>query len=161
MPLLDQTGWKAEPYSREEAGAVAVIVPLEALDTVLASRLPGQQVGVDIPNNTVPSTLQGVQDQLDLIAVEFPVFKDGRGFSLARMLRAQGYKGTLRATGKITPDQFFFALRCGFDEVELSEEQAARQPIEQWLRAPEQFSVRYQNDRDGVAPIFQRRAAAR
>lgn len=162
MPLLDQTGWKTDGYTREEPGAAGVIVTLEGLEAALEARLPDQRIGVDIPNNTVPSSLASVQDQLDLISIDFPIFKDGRGFSLARMLRVQGFKGTLRANGKITPDQFHFALRCGFDEVELSEEQAARQPIEQWLRAPQLFSVRYQDDRDGIVPIFrQRRAAAR
>lgn len=160
MPLLDRNGWKTEEYSRDDAGGAAVIVPLEALDVVLGSKLPGQRVGVDIPNNAVPHLLELVQGEIDLIAVQFPKFNDGRGFSLGRMLREQGYRGLLRATGKIVPDQFHFALRCGFDEVELSEEQAARQPIEQWLRGPLLFSAAYQDDQDGTVPVFRRRKAA-
>lgn len=160
MPLLDKDGWKAEDYRRDEAGAPAVIVPLDALEAALAARAEGQRIGVDMPNDAVPSELKPIQDKVDLIAVAFPVFKDGRGFSVGRMLREQGFKGTLRATGSVTPDQFHFLLRCGYDEVELSEEQAARQPVEQWLRVPTLFSVHYQQDGDGVASIFEQRKAA-
>lgn len=160
MPLLDRNGWRIDAYRRDDPGAEAAIVPLESLDAALGGRAPDQRLGVDLPNTAVPQLLRPVQDELDLIVVDFPRFNDGRGFSLARMLREQGYRGTLRARGRITPDQFDFALRCGFDEVELSEEQAARQPIEQWLRAPGLFSVRYQDDRDGVVPIFRKRKAA-
>ena len=160
MPLLDRQGWKTEDYSREDDAAPAVIVPLEALDATLGARRPGQRVGVDLPNTAVPHMLKPVQDRIDLVTIDFPLFKDGRGFSIGRMLREQGYEGTLRARGKITPDQFEFALRCGFDEVELSDEQAARQPIEQWLHGADLFSLHYQNDRDGFASIFDRRKAA-
>ena len=62
-------------------------------------------------------------------------FSDGRGFSIGRALRDQGYKGTLRASGALIPDQFAFALDCGFDEVEIGDAQAARQPEAQWLQA--------------------------
>ena len=92
----------------------------------LAARRPEQKLGVLVPNSH-PSArdLAPVQDRLDLIAVEFPKHNDGRGFSLGRMLRQQGFAGTLRATGHILPDQFGFALHDGFDEVEIDEAQAA------------------------------------
>ena len=68
-----------------------------------------------------------------LIAIEFPAFNDGRGFSLARRLRALGYKGRLRATGRLIADQYAMARRVGFDEVQVAPDIAARQPWEQWL----------------------------
>ncbi|MDQ8757201.1 DUF934 domain-containing protein [Sphingosinicella sp. LHD-64] len=121
MLLLDRQGWRAGP-------AVA-LVPYVEFD-------PAGDARAVLITNTVPAAeLLAVQDRLDLIAIEFPKFSDGRGFSIARALRTQGYRGTLRATGYLIPDQFAFALECGFDEVEIGEEQAARQPIEQWLEA--------------------------
>ena len=48
-----------------------------------------------------PAFLLGVQDSLDLVAIAFPKFSDGRGFSIGRALRGQGYKGTLRASGAL------------------------------------------------------------
>ena len=68
-----------------------------------------------------------------LIAIEFPAMTDGRGFSLARQLRALGFAGRLRATGSLIADQYAMARRVGFDEVEITPALAARQPQDQWL----------------------------
>ena len=96
----------------------------------------------------------------DTIAIAFPAFTDGRGFSVAAALRNAGYTGRLRASGELIPEQFPFALDCGFDEVEISEERLARQPVAQWLAALDAIDVAYQpNER--VADIFARRRAAR
>lgn len=152
MPLLDQDGWKAEGFD---------VVAYDDLDAALAAKGPEQKLGVLVPNHIHPRDLAPVQDRLDLIAVEFPKHSDGRGFSLGRMLRQQGFEGTLRASGHILPDQFGFALRDGFDEVEIDEAQAARQPVEQWLHARALISESYQQTENGPATIFQRRRAAR
>ncbi|WP_134678460.1 DUF934 domain-containing protein [Paracoccus ravus] len=69
----------------------------------------------------------------DLLAIEFPSFSDGRGFTLARLLREKGYKGRLRAVGGLIADQYAMARRVGFDEVRISAALAQRQPQEQWL----------------------------
>jgi len=69
----------------------------------------------------------------DLIAIEFPAMTDGRGFTLARLLREQGYGGRLRAQGALIADQYAMARRVGFDELRITAELAARQPQEQWL----------------------------
>ncbi|MCT4333016.1 DUF934 domain-containing protein [Paracoccus sp. YLB-12] len=68
-----------------------------------------------------------------LLAIDFPAFTDGRGFSLARRLRELGYRGRLRATGRLIADQYAMARRVGFDEVEVAPDIAARQPQDQWL----------------------------
>lgn len=68
-----------------------------------------------------------------LVAIDFPSFTDGRGFSLARRLRELGYQGTLRATGRLIADQYAMARRVGFDEVAITPDIAARQPADQWL----------------------------
>lgn len=54
-------------------------------------------------------------DRLRLVEVEFPTFRDGRGYSAARILREAGYKGELRATGDVLVDQLPFMRRVGFD----------------------------------------------
>ena len=54
-------------------------------------------------------------DRLQLIEISFPRFRDGRGFSSARILREAGYKGELRAEGDVLIDLLFFMRRCGFD----------------------------------------------
>ena len=82
-----------------------------------------------------PDTPLGALEQhLDqpLIGIDFPAFSDGRGFSLARRLRELGYRGRLRATGRLIADQYAMARRVGFDEVQVAPDIAARQPQEQW-----------------------------
>ncbi len=54
-------------------------------------------------------------DRLALIEIAFPSFRDGRGYSSARVLREAGYKGELRAEGDVLVDQVPFMRRCGFD----------------------------------------------
>ncbi len=54
-------------------------------------------------------------DRLALIEVAFPGYRDGRGYSAARILREAGYEGELRAQGDVLVDQIAFMRRCGFD----------------------------------------------
>lgn len=70
---------------------------------------------------------------LSLVRVRFGGFADGRGFTVARDLRAAGYRGRLRAAGPLVADQYAMARRSGFDEVEIDDATAARQPEPQWL----------------------------
>lgn len=88
---------------------------------------------VDIPSDGDPAALACRLDDVQMIRVDFPSFADGRGFTIAAMLRRMGYAGRLRACGHVIADQYAMARRSGFDEVEISETLAARQPEEQWL----------------------------
>lgn len=90
---------------------------------------PAQGV-CDLAGETSPDRLPGLAG-ITHIRITFSGFADGRGFTLARALRQKGYAGRLRATGLIS-DQYTMARRCGFDEVELSEALAARQPEAEW-----------------------------
>jgi uncharacterized protein (DUF934 family) len=67
-----------------------------------------------------------------VIRIPFRSFADGRGFTLARELRRLGYGGRIRATGHVISDQWRMARACGIDEVEISVEQARRQPEPAW-----------------------------
>ena len=89
--------------------------------------------GLEVANDTDPRDLVPHFDGIGLIAVTFPNFADGRGFSLARRLRALGYEGRLRAKGHVISDQYPMARACGFDEVEIEGALATRQPEEHWL----------------------------
>ena len=89
-------------------------------------------IGLDLPSDTMPENLAGQLDDVTVIRVDFPSFADGRGFTIARQLRLMGYSGRLRARGHVIADQYAMARRAGFDEVEISADLAARQPEEQW-----------------------------
>lgn len=89
-----------------------------------------------------------------LIAVHFPVFMDGRGFSTGEILRKRcGYQGELRAFGNLIQDQVFFLKRCGFDSFQLRE----GTNLESALASLEHFSVTYQTSADTEIPLFRRR----
>ncbi len=87
---------------------------------------------VDLPSDTPEADLTGAVLAAPMIRIAFPSSADGRGFSLARLLRLRGYKGRLRAQGHVIADQYAMARRAGFDEVEISDDLAARQPEDQW-----------------------------
>lgn len=87
---------------------------------------------VTLPPDTDPATL-GQYLNAGLIAVEFPAMTDGRGFSLARILRELGFAGRIRATGGLIADQYAMARRVGIDEVQIPAALARRQPAGQWL----------------------------
>ena len=88
---------------------------------------------IDVPSDADVFTLKGALDGVEMIRIDFPSFSDGRGFSLAGRLRRMGYRGRLRARGHVIADQYAMARRMGFDEVEISDELAARQTEDQWL----------------------------
>jgi uncharacterized protein (DUF934 family) len=90
------------------------------------------RLGVQVANNVDVLELAPWLDRLDLIALEFPTFNDGRAFSQGRTLRhTMGFAGELRATGKPLADQGAFLIRCGFTSFEGS----GRQPLEVWQAA--------------------------
>ena len=89
------------------------------------------------------------------VEVNFPKFGDGRGYSIARLLRERlGYRGELRAVGHITRDLLYYLERCGFDAFLLrKDEDAARA-----LAALEDFTEAYQSSVERPLPLFRRRA---
>lgn len=136
----------------------AVIVPLVRLDEAV---MTGLEVGVHVPNDTDPFRLKPYFGRLGLISVEFPAFADGRGFSLGHRLRALGYAGRLRASGHVIADQFAYLLACGFDELSLRDDVAARQPVEHYMASLGRISAGYQRGIRGRQSILDARRAAR
>jgi len=92
-------------------------------------------------------------DRLRLVEIDFPRFRDGRGYSSARILREMGYQGELKAVGDVLVDQLLFMRRCGFDSF------APDQPIDLAiaLRALNQYDFVYQQAADGRMPVWKLR----
>jgi uncharacterized protein (DUF934 family) len=94
---------------RQDSESTAPIVSLESFigeSNATAVRIePGEDARALIPHF----------DQISLIEIAFPRFRDGRGYSSARILREAGYKGEMRAAGDVLVDQIAFMRRCGFD----------------------------------------------
>ena len=93
-------------------------------------------------------------EHFELIALDFPVFTDGRSYSHARLLRERyGYTGELRAVGDVLRDQLFFMQRCGIDSYQVREDKN----IEDALNAFTELSVKYQTAADRVQPVYKLR----
>ncbi|WP_158964320.1 DUF934 domain-containing protein [Chachezhania sediminis] len=91
----------------------------------------GPARAIDVASDTDPDTVP-LGQEIEMIRVAFPAFSDGRGFTIARQLRRRGFAGRLRAAGHILSDQYAMARRSGFDEVEIDEALAQRQPEAEW-----------------------------
>ena len=103
-----------------------------------------------------PALLAGRLDGIAVIAVEFPQFTDGRGYSIGRLLRERyGYTGELRAVGEVLRDNLFYLSRCGFDSFALVE----GANLETTLESLSDFSEGYQASVERPQPLFRRRAA--
>lgn len=91
--------------------------------------------------------------QLALIEVGFPTYRDGRGYSAARVLREAGYTGELRAAGDVLVDQLAFMRRCGFDSF------APDAPIDPaaLARALARYTDHYQPAADDAMPVWRKR----
>jgi uncharacterized protein (DUF934 family) len=91
--------------------------------------------------------------QLALVAVNFPKFGDGRGYSHARLLRERyAFTGEVRAIGEVLADQLFYMQRVGFDAFQLVD----GKDVNAAIRAFEDFSVTYQADAHEKRPLFRR-----
>ena len=104
---------------------------------------------VQIPHLNVASDVNPVDllphvKGVSMIRIDFPTSADGRGNSIAKALRDHGFTGHLRAKGHVLADQYPLALRCGFDDVEITSEHAARQPEWQWQDAYSRTQNSYQ-----------------
>jgi len=133
-----------------------VIVPLavwQAQAASLAARRGAGALGLWFAPDERAEALKGELDQFALIAVDFPKFTDGRGYSIAYNLRMRlGYQGELRAIGDVLRDQLFQMQRCGFDAF------ATRQDrnIHDALKGLTDFSEVYQASVDVRTPLFRR-----
>lgn len=123
-----------------EKGAVQLEVP--DLEALLESNAEASvRLSPDVDLEQVKSRLSGLQT----IVVEFPTYSDGRGFSIARQLRNRyGFLGELIAAGPLIPDQYVFALQCGFDAIKVDPETYVKQDEQEWRDALDAFDLSYQ-----------------
>jgi uncharacterized protein (DUF934 family) len=115
-----------------------------------------EPLGVWLAPNEGPETIAEELDDFTLIAVQFPKFTDGRGYSTARLLRERyGYRGELRAIGDIGQDQIFFLSRVGFDSFAVKE---TGDEFAGALSAFDSIPEAYQAAANQSLPLFRRRA---
>ena len=132
-----------------EEGAIIVSAERFLADAVeFAQRQDA--VGVIWPNNRNVAELEPHLANLTLIALVFPVYKDGRAYSQARVLRERfGFRGELRATGQVLRDQFLFLLRAGFDAFDVAKPADATA----FEEAARRYSVFFQPTGDGRVTV--------
>ncbi len=112
------------------------------------------KLGVIWPNNRDVDDLLPYLERLAAVALVFPVFRDGRAYTQARLLRERfKFRGELRATGQVLRDQFVFMLRAGFDAFEVKKQSDA----EAFASVAKRYSVFYQPTGDGRITAFHRR----
>lgn len=154
MPKLIKDGQIIEDNWRQlsnedSVSGQAELLPLElwlAQDSIDAN------TGLWLSGDEDISALQEKCHQAPLIAIEFPAFMDGRGFSAAYLLRERfGYKGELRAIGHIIRDQLCYLARVGFSSFSLSSEDP-----EEAVASLSDLTEFYQASAD-TQPLFRRR----
>ncbi|HEX5363954.1 MAG TPA: DUF934 domain-containing protein [Gallionella sp.] len=129
-----------------------IIVPLKVWQAQ-REKLQHTDLGVWLDSDERAEELAGDLDRFAVIAVNFPKFADGRGYTLAYRLRVRlGYRGELRAIGDVLRDQLFYMQRVGFDAFETRPDK----DINEALKGLSDFSVRYQVSADEAQPLFRR-----
>ena len=160
MPLLKNGKLIDDPWTHV-ADEVAiptsgpVIIGLkrwrEERDALIKRKDP---VGVRLQSDHATSDVTDDLEHLGVVALAFPIFRDGRAFTLARRLRERyGYKGEIRAIGNVLRDQYLFMQRCGFDALEVKEGETEKD----WQKATGAISVFYQPAADGEETVLQKR----
>ena len=155
---LATDGWKLIQEGEAFPASGDVIVPLSlwlAKREMLLTRIG--RTGVWLKPDDEPAVLATDFSVLPLIAVHFPAFTDGRGYSSARLLRERyGYTGELRAIGDVLRDNIFYLSRVGFDAMALRDGEDAKEA----LSAFKDFTEAYQISVERPQPLFRRRLSA-
>jgi uncharacterized protein (DUF934 family) len=163
MPLIRNGSWDHDEYTtladQEPLLEGPVLVSLtrfhNARELLLTRNLP---LGVRLTSAQSPEEIGPGLHQLTLVALEFPIFRDGRGFSWARLLRGRlGFQGEIRAVGHFLIDQLAFMERCGINAFDGD----ARITPQALAAARVEFSNVYQPAVDGRPYIGRLRANAR
>ena len=157
MPLLKHGKLVNDPWTHvaDEVAipaSGAVIVGLkrwrEERDALIKRKDP---VGVRLQSDHTAGDVADDLEHLGVVALAFPVFKDGRAYTNARRLRERhGYTGEIRAIGNVLRDQYLFMRRCGFDALEVKEGETERD----WQKATQAIGVFYQAAADGNETVM-------
>ena len=151
--LLRAGADKAFPAVPPAGDVIVSLAQWQAQKAALLAR--GGRIGVWLANTDDPANVAADFGHFALIAVDFPHFTDGRGCSIARLLRERyGWSGELRAIGYVIRDVVFYFSRCGFDAFDLK----AGEDAQAALSAFGDFSEAYQTSVERPQPLFRRRA---
>lgn len=165
FPRLLHADGRCEPdpwrWQREAAASPAPVdAPTLLPLAVYLAAAPAPQLAPWLAPADDPAALRERLDALPLVAIEFPKFTDGRGYSLAALLRGRfGYRGELRAIGSFIADQLPMLRRVGFDRFALPEALPLEDARAALARSAAVEDV-YQTAADGALPAWRRRAAA-
>jgi uncharacterized protein (DUF934 family) len=130
-----------------------VIVPLVVWQAQREQLSARPQIAVWLASDERAEAIRDELDRFALVAVDFPKFSDGRGYSIAYNLRKRlGYKGELRAIGDVLRDQLFQMLRTGFDAFSTRPDRN----IHDALKGLTVFSETYAASVDTALPLFRR-----
>lgn len=156
-PIRDAWTWLSpDAAPAAQRGAHVIVSPEQWKSHGEALLATGARIGICLEPDDEPAEIAGVLDKLSLVAVRFPAFTDGRGYSIARLLRQRhGWLGELRAVGDILRDQMHFLSRCGFSSFDLKDGESVADAV----AACDDFSESYQSAADR-GPLFRRRERA-
>lgn len=135
------------------AGNVLVSLPTwqQAREQLIAH---DGKIGVTLAPDEFAEAIADDLGHISMVAIRFPAFADGRGYSTAYALRTRyRYDGELRAVGDVFKDTLFYQKRCGFNSFVVREDKN----IEEALKGLSFFSESYQASADGSRPLFLRR----
>ncbi|MDX5363747.1 MAG: DUF934 domain-containing protein [Pseudazoarcus pumilus] len=140
--------------------AGALLVPL-AVWQARRDELAGRDVGVWLAGDEDPAALADDLASLPVVGVHFPAFTDGRGSSIAVLLRSRyGYSGEVRAIGDVLRDQFNYYTRCGINALQPAEGRYTGAQLEAAVASLTDFSLPYQASVQDPEPLFRRVARA-
>jgi uncharacterized protein (DUF934 family) len=159
MPLIKDGAFTADTFAAvtddaalpDDAAIVSLTRFVKERETLLARNAP---LGVILKSAESPEALGDDVHRLSLVVLEFPIFRDGRAFSWARMLRERmEFTGEIRATGHFLYDQFAFMHRVGINAFDVPQTVT----LEEFNRALGEMTNAYQPSADGKKTIFQLR----
>ena len=166
MPKIIKNGaviddcWQVMPILKDEKTVpdpieVNTLIPLSVWLEQKDQLRRRDDIGVWLNSDDAVELLADDLPQLPLVAIYFPSFTDGRGFSSSRLLRERyGYTGEIRAIGYVLRDQLCYLKRCGFNAFVLQPDV----DLSAALASLEDFTESYQASTDQKHPLFQRRA---
>ena len=147
---------KPEAGADVDLTATNIIVPLQVWLNSKSQLQFRKDVGVWLDSDETAEQIGADANSLPLIAVNFPLFMDGRAFSTARLLRERyAFKGELRAIGNLIRYQLCYLRRCGVNAFAFANPDIK---LEEALKSLGDFSEYYQASVDQPLPLFRRRA---
>lgn len=115
MAYFTKSAFVDDPWANRE------ILSIPEFQERSGSSLPCP-LGIKLDPGFAVETIAAELNRIALIAITFPKFTDGRGYSMGWLLRTRlGYKGEMRAIGDVLFDEMQFMVRCGFDSFEITD----------------------------------------